>query len=69
MIQHSGVDWIVEKFDSGHSPFLSQPAELAVCLARLADNFAAVGHSDEAGTWFVCIEQGIHFNLYACLEL
>lgn len=50
MIQHSGVDWIVEKFDSSHSPFLSQPAELAVCLARLADNFAAVGRSDEAST-------------------
>ena len=40
MVQHSGVKWMIEEFDTSHSPFLSRPAELAVCLARLAEKFA-----------------------------
>ena len=50
MIQNSGVEWIVEELDSSHSPFLSQPAELAVCLSRLAENFTASERVNEAST-------------------
>ena len=48
MIQNSGVEWIIEELDSSHCPFLSQPAELAGCLARLAENFAALERVNEA---------------------
>lgn len=45
MVQHSGVKWVVENFDTSHSPFLSRPVELAGCLARLAEDFATLGQA------------------------
>lgn len=50
MIQHSGVKWTTEEFDTSHSPFLSRPAELAGCLARLAEGFAMLERIDGVST-------------------
>lgn len=43
MVQHSGVEWVVKELDGSHSPFLSRPAELAGCLAKLAEEFVREG--------------------------
>jgi len=37
----SGVAWDVKRLQTGHSPFLSQPEELAALVSRLADEFCA----------------------------
>ena len=39
MLKMSGVDWIIHTMETGHSPFLSCPAELANFLIKLASNF------------------------------
>lgn len=38
MLKMSGVDWIIHTMDTGHSPFLSCPAELANFLINLASD-------------------------------
>lgn len=43
MVQQSGVEWVVKGLDTSHSPFLSRPAELAACLAGLAEEFVTEG--------------------------
>ena len=40
LMQGSKIDWKVKSLASGHSPFLSQPANLASCLSDLAAEFA-----------------------------
>jgi len=37
----SGVAWDVKRIQTSHSPFLSQPEELAALVSRLADHFCA----------------------------
>ena len=39
MMQGSGVNFFVEKYDTGHSPFLSHPEMLAETLDKLAKSF------------------------------
>lgn len=37
----NGVAWDVKRLQTGHSPFLSRPEELAALVSRLADEFCA----------------------------
>jgi hypothetical protein len=39
MIDGSGVEWIIEDMESGHSPQISQPEKLATILIELARTF------------------------------
>ena len=40
-LKHTGGDWIVHSMDSGHSPFLSCPAELAKIIVSLAEKLTS----------------------------
>lgn len=40
MLAGSGVEWDVRDFDTGHSPFLVKPEELAATLLELAKAWA-----------------------------
>lgn len=40
MLQESGTKWSVHTLNSGHSPFLSCPDDLAKCLMSVAVDFA-----------------------------
>jgi hypothetical protein len=42
MIDGTGVEWIVDDIESGHSPQISQPEKLTAMLVELAENFAAL---------------------------
>lgn len=44
MVEHSAVEWVIKKFDTSHSPFLSRTAELAECLVGLVEGFARDGN-------------------------
>lgn len=37
----SGVAWAVKRLQTSHSPFLSQPEDLAALVSRLAEDFCA----------------------------
>jgi hypothetical protein len=39
MLDGTGVQWIVEDIESGHSPQVSQPANLTEILVELAETF------------------------------
>ena len=39
MLKMSGVDWIIHTMDTGHSPFLSCPADLVNLAVKLASEF------------------------------
>ena len=50
MMQQSGVQWDVQAFDTGHSPFLSQPDELTAWTINEVSKFATDTDSVNATT-------------------
>ena len=47
MIQQSGVQWDVERFETGHAPFLSQPESLGQWTVAKIEGFATVDEEGE----------------------
>jgi hypothetical protein len=41
VVAESGVTWDIHHFNTSHSPFLSQPAQLADTIVRLAKTWTA----------------------------
>ena len=42
MMLATGVAWDVHEFETGHSPFLSQPEQLSKTITALAEKWASV---------------------------
>lgn len=45
----SGVAWDVKRLQASHSPFLSQPEELATLVSSLIEDFCATFRNPESG--------------------
>ena len=48
MVKHSGVEWDVKEMDTGHSPFMSHPQEVAEWIVQFSKKWWGQGTHDAA---------------------